>query len=100
MRRYTTPTHTLTVEGVDLTNASIWVTYEGADGNTFTVTDMDVTLEGDNTVLEVTLTEEQTASLATGNARVQVNWTNGGRRAATVIRTVKVTENLLEKDLL
>lgn len=100
MRRYTTPTHTLTVEGADLTGASIWVTYEGSAGNTFTVTDMDVTLDGEDTVLEITLTEEQTASLATGKARVQVNWTNGGRRAATVIRTVKVTENLLEKDLL
>lgn len=99
MRRYTTPTHTLTVEGIDLTEAKVWVTYENVSGR-FSVTDMDVTLDGENSVIEVTLTEQQTASLSVGKAKVQVNWTQNGVRGATVVSTVNVTENLLEEDLL
>lgn len=99
MRRYTTPTHTLTVEGVDLTGAKVWVTYENATGR-FSVTDMDVSLDGENTVIEVTLTEAQTSSLSTGKAKVQVNWTINGKRCATEVKTIRVLENLLEEELL
>lgn len=99
MRRYTTPTHVLTVEGVDLTGARVWVTYENATGN-FTVEDADVAPDGEDSVVTVTLTEAQTASLSTGRAKVQVNWTLGGRRCATEVKTVEVTENLLGRELL
>lgn len=100
MRRFTTPTHTLTVEGVDLTNATgVWVTYENAYGG-FTITDADVSLDGEDTVIVVELTEKQTASLSTGKARVQVNWTQNGKRCATEVKTVSVLENLLDEELL
>lgn len=99
MRRYTTPTHTLTIEGVDLTEAKVWVTYENVKGR-FTVDDASVSCDDDVTTIEVTLTEKQTASLSAGSAKVQVNWVLGDRRGATDIKTVKVLENLLEKELL
>lgn len=99
MRRYTTPTHTLTIEGVDLTEAKVWVTYENVKGS-FTIDDAVVTFDDDVTTIEASLTEKQTASLSTGNAKVQVNWVLEGRRGATDIKTVKVLDNLLERELL
>lgn len=97
MRRYTTPTHELTVEGHDLTAADrVWVTYRQG-GRTWDLEPSSAELSGEDTVLTVELTQEQTGALAVGTARVQVNWMEGARRNATEIAIVQVADNLMPR---
>lgn len=73
--RGTTPTETLTINGRDLSDAKVYVTYQQGD--------VAFTLEGDevkktvsdgNTVLSVALTQKDTLSLAPGAVLVQIGW--------------------------
>lgn len=99
MRRYTTPSHTLVVSGVDLTEAIVRVTYRQAN-NVVTVEPTEVEYADGRSTIKTTLTEEDTATLNVGNAKVQVNWVIDGVRDATEAIPLKVTENLLEKELI
>lgn len=97
MRRYTTPTIEVTVEGVDLTGCEIWVTLwqQGTEVTTRPGAN-DVAYDGSDTTITVGYTQEQTASLDEGRAKVQVNWVDGeGRRNATAIAAIQVSGNLL-----
>lgn len=97
MRRYTTPTIELTVEGVDLTDSDVYVTIR-QQGRELTVKDADVTLDGEDTVITFALTQEQSATFHTGSAKIQVNWIDtDSHRNATTIEDVGVTPNLLNR---
>lgn len=100
MRRYTTPVLRLYVSGHDFTNAEAHVTIRQkclefeivADSVTYDP-------EEDRTTLLVPLTQEQTGMLDPRNpAKVQVNfvWPDGARNATTV-RSVNVSDNLLDR---
>ena len=103
IRRFTTPVHTITLPGVDLTSANVYVTYR--QGNiTVTVSDVTVSKDGDDTKIMVPLTQEQTAKFNAGDpfmkesqAMVEVNWIINGSRDATEIDPVDIKPNLLER---
>lgn len=99
MRRWTTPTHTIRVKGIDLTGADVWVTYtQGA--KTLEVANPQAAYDGEDTSLEVELTQAQTAGFSTyAPVEVQVNWvTRDGKRDATAIKTVAVERNNLDRE--
>lgn len=104
MINYTTPTITLTVEGVDLTGKNIYATLEqGCRQLTKKGTDMTVTTETvsgrTDTILTMMLTQNESALFDFNkNASVQVNWiTAGGVRGATEIKKIDVMRNLLDE---
>lgn len=98
MRRYTTPTHTIIVSGEDLSSASVWVTYRQGN-NVVTVESPEVVYTDGRSTISVVLTEKDTSALNVGNAKVQVNWVIDGVREATEAVSIKITENLLEDEL-
>lgn len=94
---YTTPTLELTIDGVDLTGLTSYVTLVQGE-SALTIEDPPATWDGHKTTLAVTLTQAQTALFERGAADVQVNWLDaGGRRAATVVQTVRVGTQLLQE---
>lgn len=99
MRRYTTPTLTIIVEGIDLTAMDVRVTLkQGKRSLTISNPEMEaVTEEGrTDTKLDVTLTQEQTALFEAVPLKVQVNFIDvDGARDATECKTVDVWPNLL-----
>lgn len=97
MRRYTTPSIMLTLKGVDITTYDVYVTITQG-GNSITVENPPAQLVGCNTVLTVTLTQEQSAQFHAGMVDVQVNWVDiAGRRSATKIKRVGIDANLLDE---
>lgn len=97
MRRYTTPTMELVVQGIDLTGCDVYVTlWQQGDEITTRVGADDMARDDEGTTITVGYTQEQTASLDEGRAKVQVNWVDGeGRRNATAIAAIQVSGNLL-----
>lgn len=99
MRRYTTPTLTIIVEGIDLTAMDVRVTLkQGKRSLTISDPEMEtVSEEGrTDTKLDVTLTQEQTALFEAVPCKVQVNFIDqDGARDATECKTVDVWPNLL-----
>lgn len=99
MVSYTTPQITLLIEGIDLTgqDKDIYVSI----GNKCLVTksgeDVSAVLSGEDTLVYVRLTQEESARLL-GLCKVQVNWINDqGIREATEIETIEVTPNMLQE---
>lgn len=104
MIRFTTPTISLVVEGVDISDKDIRVTLEqgnveltkkGTDLIVSTTTHEQVT----DTNIQFALTQEESASFRlNAQCSVQVNWIDSsGVRAATEIKSVPVMRNLLDK---
>lgn len=92
---YTTPTVTLTVDA-DLTGMDVYVTLEQGQ-TTLTIEDAAVTVEDGTSTIEVTLTQEQTATFRRGSCDVQVNWMDvRGARSATVVRSIPIGTQLLD----
>lgn len=100
MIKYTTPTISLIVEGVDITAHDIYVTLEqGTTELIKTGSDLTVSTDDGDTSIIFTLTQEESASFDYNNrAAVQVNWiTSQGVRSATEIKSIGITKNLLDK---
>lgn len=96
--RGTTPTYILTFEeeSLDLTTANnVYVTFrKGAKVLTKTGNDIEVQAKQ----VGVYLNQKETLAFAQGDVKVQVNWTlANGRRAASVVALVNLSEQLLEK---
>lgn len=97
MIQFTTPTLHLVVEGADLTAHEVYVTVSQG-GRELTISDGEVTLEGDDTHVRCPLTQEQTGGMRHGKARVQINWVDqSGHRSATTIGEIEVGDNLLQR---
>lgn len=95
MRRFTTPTITLTVKGVDLTEKSVYVTFSQRD-SALTVESPSMALVGEDTVISVPLSQFQTGGFSVGTVDVQVNFIDAnGNRDATTVKTIGVDRNLL-----
>ena len=96
--RGTTPTYilTFTEQLLDLTEANnVYVTFrKGAKVLTKTGNDIDVYPKR----VEIYLNQKETLAFSQGEVKVQVNWTLAeGRRAASVVKTIDLSEQLLEK---
>lgn len=104
MINYTTPTLSLTVEGVDLTPHNVYVSLEQGthelhkSGNDLVVT-TDTHGQTTDTIITLTLTQEESASFNVNKSvNVQVNFiTADGVRDATEIKTISVMRNLLDE---
>lgn len=96
MRRYTTPTMELAVEGHDLTGSTAYVTFRQGSRKV-TLTDAPMELVGEDTIITVDLTQLQTGRFKAGECEVQVNWVEEGKRNATEIRKIEVAQNLLDE---
>lgn len=104
MIKYTTPTITLTIKGVDITDYQAYVTFvQGSHKLTKSGSDLDMTATtiGDVTYTQITLVLSQEESAAfdeNQRVRVQVNWiSDEGVRGATKIRKVEALANLLDE---
>lgn len=104
MIQYTTPTVTMRIRNVALDPSDdVWLTMQpydrstkGAKGDPMTIENPTVEVDGDDTVVTVRLTQEQSAALPAGGVQVQVNWLTGsGERGATTRANITVAENLL-----
>ena len=101
--RYTTPTLTLIVRGVDLSGADAVVVslrqrMRGRTNAHEVDVDATATYDGTDSTLTVTLTQEQTAGfVADQPVSVQVNWTEDDTRMATTIALVPWGAHLLDE---
>ena len=102
MRQFTTVADEVTVEGVDLTSADVYVTYvQGKSELTIEKPEVEYTgteeQVGDS-VVKVSLDQLQTGEFKVGMAKRQVNWVTEEGRWATEVATVQVKENLLKEE--
>jgi len=102
MHRYTTPTKTIRVEGVDLTPYDMTLSLRqliGQSSNAHEVdiglSDLTVETDGDDTLVTVTLTQEQTGGFVAGTVEAQINYGAGTARMATGIFQLEMRRNLL-----
>lgn len=101
MRKYTTPTITLRISGIDLTGEyTVYVSIEQDDIEVLkTGDDLSVEYTDDKSVIQLYLTQEETAKFKEDElAYCQVNIVDGtGKRYATDIRQIKIKRNLLDE---
>lgn len=95
--RYTTPTFSLTFTeaSLDFTQAShVYVTFtSGLD--VLTKSDSELSIEPK--VINIRLTQEETAAFGQGMVDIQVNWTIAGNRFASEIAKVDMSRQLMER---
>ena len=101
MRRYSTPTVEVIVEGQDLTGMDVVVTFRQGPRR-LDVEDPAMTTDTHDqvtdTVLAVPLTQVQSGSFAEGTVEVQVNYMDAqGHRVATTIGALEAERNLLDE---
>ncbi len=98
MRRYTTPTLPVFVQGIDLTEFDVYVTLaQRTHVKTVNADDMEYNEEG-NTRINVDLSQFETAEFREGAIKLQVNWVDTeGKRYATNEATIQMCGNLLEE---
>ena len=102
MRQFTTVADEVTVEGVDLTSADVYVTYVQGKSE-LTIEEPEVEYTGTeeqvgDSVVKVSLDQLQTGEFKVGVAKRQVNWVTEEGRWATEVATVQVKENLLKEE--
>lgn len=98
MIRFTTPTHTHRIKNVDLSGCDVWVTYQQCSYQL----DLKGTVEtdGNDTLVTVNFTQEQTASFCEGRVTVQINWVYpDGARDATRQKQMAVGSNLMAREV-
>lgn len=102
MIRGTTPHYTLTIEGYDLTQMSVYVTIRHKSYKELTLTNDRLTIlyEDDTSSIEFTLTQEETLALNEGVGRVQVRFIDAdGDAQATEIASIQIGPILLEGEI-
>ena len=101
MIRGTTPTYTLTIEGQDLTDKTIYVTLKiGKNLMTLTNDRLSVVYsqQDQKSIVAFTLTQEETLSFKVGTGDVQVRFINAeGIAYATDIGKIEIDKVLLER---
>ena len=97
--RGTTPTFTLTFDG-DLTEmAHTYVTFkQGMYSVTKADEDLHVTTDGEQTLIDVSLTQAETLKFSAGSVEVQANFTTstGGRMASEIAKCIMTKQLLAE----
>lgn len=90
MRRGTTPTITLTVDA-DVSDWTLYVSMSnGGSIVTFEDDRLTKTLDGPQTIIELTLTQEETLAFSTGSLEVQIRAIKDGVAVATAIGNLDV----------
>ena len=86
MRRGSTPTNTFDVD-IDLTNATVFVSYEQGGRVVLEKTGEDLTVTAESIVLH--LTQEETLAFAPGKVNIQIRYVfpNGAADASNIINT-------------
>ena len=99
MIRWTTPTFTINLINagdVDLTDAENVYFTVATKTATITKTGDDLDVEAQS--VAVYLSQEESARLPEGVGEIQLNWTYAdGRRAATVVKQIRIDKNLLRE---
>lgn len=98
MRRGTTPTIALVVQGYDLTDSKVYATIQQGS-YTLTKSGADLTVEESdgNSFITFELTQAETLAFKAGNASVQVRWINSNDIAlATDICTIRIDTVLMD----
>lgn len=103
IRRGTTPTLTITAEGIDLIGKTVYVTIDQAGHGQLTKlfpnNDGSIWLEseGSNTLIHVYLSQHDTMAFKPGKAQIQIRWIEeDGTAHASDICTIMLTKTLLE----
>lgn len=94
IRKYTTPTYVLTIDGIDLSEANVVVTLkQGENVLSYSPT---ATFEDDVTTIEIHMTQEESGLFSEDDlVQLQVNWTANGERNATDIVYIRPRRNLV-----
>lgn len=98
MIRGTTPDYVLSLDGVDLSDKSVYVTIsQGNKKMTLTGERLSVSVTGEGSEIAFTLSQEDTLGLSVGEATVQVRFIDGaGHAEATNTAVLTVKRVLLE----
>lgn len=101
MRRGTTPVFKLNVTGETFAGSTVYVTIrQGSYTVTKTGEDLDITPDGDNSTIEVGLTQSETLLFKDARASIQIRWiTSTGVAAASRIKSFDVDPILLEGEI-
>lgn len=96
--RGTTPDYILTVN-TDLTGKTVYVTIAQYPGCKLTLTNEDLLIvPGEETVINITLTQEQTLGFNVGSAEVQVKYiAEDGKTHGTDIQEITIDRALLDR---
>lgn len=104
MIRYTTPTKTIRVKGLDITGYDVVVSFRQAIGMSENAHRVDVigpetSFDGTDTLVTVTLTQAQTGGFASGAVSYQVNYGLGTSRNATTVGQFHMARNLYSGEI-
>ena len=95
--RFTTPTEHLVIRGIDLSQCHVMVSMSQGTRQLDLVAN-DVTYDGSDTHIYLTLSQAQSATFFKGEVRAQVNWISpDGKRDATLEAVIPWHGNLLDK---
>ena len=99
MIRGTTPDYILTLDGVDLSGQTVYVTLsQGRTQITKTGNDLSIATDETGSTIAFSLSQEDTLGLAVGNASIQVRFiSENGVAQASMIETIGVDKVLLER---
>lgn len=105
--RGTTPDYVLTIEGYDLTDKTVFVTFaQGRNRFTKGNDDIEITTSTDvvdsveitTSAIALTLTQQDTLFLKAGSVSIQVKWIDSdGKVLATNIAVAEISQALLER---
>lgn len=96
--RGTTPDYILTVD-TDLTGKTVYVTFSQSPGCKLTLTGDEIeVIPGNESIINITLTQEQTLAFVTGSAEVQVKFiAEDGKTHGTDIQNITIDRALLDR---
>lgn len=98
LRKWTTWDYPVRVKGVSLVGMDVYLTFkQGSEKLTLSGSDIEITDDGDDTLISYTLDQEQTGSFDESRSlEIEVNWVVDGKRRATSISGIEIKRNLLE----
>ena len=96
MYRGTTPTLTINVTGETFAGCTVYVTLQ-QDNHMITKVNPTITVDGDDAVIEVEYTQEETLSFRRGQGLLQIRWIDSSETAyASPIKKVDIDAILKE----
>lgn len=100
MRRGTTPTITVNVDGIDFEDVSHWYISIKQGSYVLTKTEDDIELKEDEHVAEVPLSQEETLNLRSGMAEIQIRLSlKDGSKVASDIKELLVDSILYDEEI-
>ena len=105
MYQGSTPTLPIRIPGKNLTEAKLFLTIKDSrNGNLQTITsdseNLSVSFDGNDTVGEVTLTQEQTLAISAGSASIQLRFVFPNGKAGVTQKKMLCVNDVLLKDVI